>query len=65
MTSKFTLYVPDEEKELAEWIDDVSEVFGSESAVLKQAVKHFKREKGEELESLIGNVDDDEGTNFV
>jgi len=59
MTDKFTLYVPDDEEGLSNWIERMSNVFGSESAVLKQSVKFLKDRKGDELESLIEDVNSD------
>lgn len=60
MSDKFTLYTTDDEEELANWIEDMAEIFSSESAVLKQGVKLLRQEKGEEFQELLDKYDDAE-----
>ena len=65
MTYKHTLYLSEEDDEkLHNWVEEMSEVYGSESAVLRNAVQYLKKEKGDELRELRNIVDDD-GEEFV
>jgi len=63
MPQKYTLYLPDDEEELSAWIEQMSNVFGSESGVLKKSVEHLKDDKGQKLQTLIR--DDDNDSKFV
>lgn len=56
---KFTLYVSDDNEDLAAWIEKMSDVFGSESAVLKKGIEYLRKERGQELEILVTEDFDD------
>lgn len=53
MGKQYSVYVPEGEEDLQEWVDNHAvEVFGSESAAFIKAMKFMKNEKGGQIESL-------------
>lgn len=61
MKKRYSVYLGEEDEELAQFIEDAAEdVFGSESEFFKKAAKVMKQEKGDVIESLM--TDDSDNT---
>lgn len=62
MSRQFQMYLSEEdetEAEMATWIDQHKDIVGGESAILKLAMMHLKKEKGAELESINPESEDE------
>jgi len=52
MSEQHTVYYPDEEEDLAQWVENHEDVLGGRSNLYKRAVKLLKEEHGAEIDSL-------------
>lgn len=59
MAERHSFSIPEEDDHLNTWIDDVAvDAFGSKSQFFRKAIKFFKQEREEEIQSLLTEDDD-------
>lgn len=52
MGEQVSFHIKEEDRDLYEWLDENAEVFGGPSGLVVMALKHLRKEKGDEIESL-------------
>lgn len=63
MPERYSIYMGKDDEELVQFIEEYGEdVFGGKSKLFKMALRHFKQDKGEMIESLKVQEDLDELT---
>lgn len=61
MAERYNFRIPDEDEELIEWIDRVSDdAFGGKSKMFRKSLKFLKQEREDEIEALV--TDSEEST---